>query len=203
MSRRRRDRERGNSLALAMIVLAALGTLSGLTLVSVQGSQVQIASERGHTIATYAAESGGAAAMDFLRKHIDLATGWTAYVSASNAHPPQPGLPGQNQAVGQPGNPFSLDMQASYQVEILNNLSDPGFEAGEDQDKRVVIRATGYGPDGAIAVLEWEITGQAVTGLGRPCSVYAQRGESEDDAGRNDCLGTINTSDTATFRPGG
>ena len=34
MSRRRRDRERGNSLALAMIVLAALGTLSGLTLVS-------------------------------------------------------------------------------------------------------------------------------------------------------------------------
>jgi hypothetical protein len=195
--------ERGNSLVLALIVLAALGTLSGLTLVSVQGGLGAIASERGHTIATYAAESGGAAAMDFLRKNINLASGWTAYVSPSNASPPQPNIPGNNQDVGAAGNPFSLDMQGAYQIEILNNPSDPGFAAGQDTDKRVTIRATGYGPDGATAVLEWELTGQSVTGLGRPCSVYAQRAESEDDSGRNDCLGVINTSDTATFRPGG
>lgn len=197
-----RHRERGNSLVLALIVLASLGTLSTLTVVTVKGGLSAVGSERFHAIAVYSAESGGAAAMDFLRKNINLATGWTSYVSPSNASPPQPNLPGNNQATGA-GNLFSPDMQGWYSVEILNNRSDPGFTAGEDQDKRIVIRSTGYGPDGAVAVVEWEITGQNVTGLGRPCSVYAQRNESEDDSGRNDCLGVINTGDTATFRPGG
>lgn len=199
----RRARERGNSLVLAMIVLAALGTLSAMTLVSVQGGLAAVSGDRAHAIAAYAAESGGAAAMDYLRKNINLTTGWTAYVSPNNATPPQPNLPGNNQDVGAPGNPFSLDIQGSYKVEILNNRGDPGFATGQDNDKRVIIRSTGAGPDGALVVLEWEITGQSVTGLGRPCSVYAQRAESEDDSGRNDCLGVINTGDTATFRPGG
>jgi len=200
---RRRDRERGNSLVLAMIVLTALGALGALTVVSVQGGIASASSDRFHAIAVYAAESGGAAAMDFLRKNINLTTGWKSYLSPSNATPPQPNLPGNNQDVGTGGNPFSSDMQGSYKVEILNNRSDTGFATGDDNDKRVIIRATGYGPNGAVAVVEWEITGQSVTGLGRPCSVYSQRNESEDDSGRNDCLGAINTGDTATFRPGG
>jgi hypothetical protein len=202
-SRPPRQPERGNSLVLAMIVLAALGTLSSLTVVSVQGGIATVGNERFHTIATYAAESGGAAAMDFLRKNINLTTGWKSYVSASNANPPQPNLPGNNQAIGTGGNLFSADMQGWYSVQILNNRSDSGFATGDDNDKRVVIRSTGYGPNGAVAVVEWEITAQNVTGMGRPCSVYSQKNESEDDSGRNDCLGVINTGDTATFRPGG
>jgi len=72
---RRRDRERGNSLVLAMIVLTALGALGALTVVSVQGGIASASSDRFHAIAVYAAESGGAAAMDFLRKNINLTTG--------------------------------------------------------------------------------------------------------------------------------
>jgi hypothetical protein len=200
---RARHRERGNSLVLALVVLGSLGTLSMMTVVTVKGGLATVGSERFHTIAVYAAESGGAAAMDFLRKHIHLATGWTSYVSASNASPPQPNLPGNNQVSGAGGNLFSPDVLGWYSVQILNNRGDPGFATGEDRDKRVVIRSTGYGPDGAVAIVEWEITGQNVTGLGRPCSMYAQRNQSEDDSGRNDCLGVINTGDTATFRPGG
>jgi Tfp pilus assembly protein PilX len=201
--RRPRDRERGNSLVLALIVLAALGTLSALTVVTVEGGIATAGNERFHTIAVYAAESGAATAMDFLRKNINLSSGWTSYVSARNASPPQPSLPGNNQDVGTAGNLFSADVPGWYSVQILNNRSDTGYVTGADNDKRIVIRSTGYGPNGAIAVIDWEITGQNVTGLGRPCSVYAQRDEAEDGSGRNDCLGVINTGDTATFRPGG
>ena len=198
-----RHRERGNSLMLALIVLAALGTLSALTVVSVQGGIATAGNERFHAIAVYAAESGGAAAMDFLRKNVNLTTGWKNYISPSNTSPQQPNLPGNNQLNGAAGNLFSADIMGWYSVTVLNNRSDTGYASGNDNDKRIVIRSTGYGPNGAVAVIEWEITAQNVTGLGRPCSVYAQRNESEDDSGRNDCLGTLNTGDTATFRPGG
>jgi hypothetical protein len=198
-----RHRERGNSMLLAMIVLTALGTLCALTVVSVQGGIATTGNDRFHAIAVYAAESGGMAAMDFLRRNLNLSTGWTAFVSPSNTSPPQPGLAGNNQDVGTSGNLFSTDMPGWYSVQVLNNRTDSGFTTGNDNDKRVVIRSTGYGPNGALAVLEWEITGQGAAGLSRPCSVYGQRNEAEDGSGRNDCLGTINTGDTATFRPGG
>jgi hypothetical protein len=190
-------------MLLALIVLGALGTLSALTVVSVQGGLATAGNDRYHAIAVYAAESGGAAAMDFLRSTISQSTGWTSYVSASNASPKQPTFPGNNKAVGATGNLFSVDTLAWYSVQILNNRTDSGFVAGTDNDKRVVIRATGYGPNGAVAVIEWDISGANALGMGRPCSVYAQKNESEDDSGRNDCLGVINTGDTATFRPGG
>jgi hypothetical protein len=190
-------------MILAMIVLAALGTLSSLTVVTVQGGIATAGNDRFHLIAVYAAESGGAAAMDFLRKNINLTTGWKIYVSANNAIPPQPSLPGNNQGVGTVGNVFAADMPGWYSVQILNNRTDSGFATANDNDKRVVIRSTGYGPNGAVAVVEWEITASNATGLGRPCSVYSQKNESEDGSGRNDCLGVLNTGDTATFRPGG
>jgi hypothetical protein len=190
-------------MILAMIVLGVLGTLSSLTVVTVQGGIATAGADRFHRIAIYAAESGGAVAMDYLRKNINLATGWAAFVSPSNGNPPQPSVPGNNQDVGAAGNLFSSDIQGWYSVQVLNNRADSGYATGADNDKRVVIRSTGYGPNGAVAVVEWEITAQNVTGLGRPCSVYSQRDESEDGSGRNDCLGALNTADTATFRPGG
>lgn len=191
-------------MVLAMIVLAALGTLSSLTVVTVQGGIATAGNDRFHSIAVYAAESGAAAAMDFLRKNVNSSTGWKAYITANNASPlPEPPVPGNNQDAGTANNLFSSDMQGSYKIQIMNNRGDTGFAAGNDDDKRVVIRSTGFGPNGAIAIVEWEISAQNITGMGRPCSVYAQRNESEDDSGRNDCLGAINTGDTATFRPGG
>jgi hypothetical protein len=190
-------------MLLAMIVLTALGTLSSLTVVTVQGGIATAGNDRFHSIAEYAAESGGMAAVDFLRRNLNLSTGWTAFVSPSNTNPPQPSVPGNNQDVGTSGNLFSADMPGWYSVQVLNNRNDSGFASGNDNDKRVVIRSTGYGPNGAVAVVEWEITGQGAAGLSRPCSVYGQRNEAEDGSGRNDCLGVINTGDTATFRPGG
>jgi hypothetical protein len=190
-------------MMLATIVLAALATLSGLTVVSVQGGIATSSNDRFHTIAVYAAESGGAAAMDFLRRNVNKASGWTAFVTPSNASPQQPAFPGNNAAIGTPASLFSLDMQASFSVQILNNRSDTGYVAGTDEDDRVIIRSTGYGPNGAIAVIEWEISAGAITGLGRPCPAYAQGDVSEDGAGRNDCLGTVDTGVTQTMRPGG
>jgi hypothetical protein len=171
--------------------------------VSVQGGIATTGNDRFHAIAVYAAESGASAAMDFLRKNINSSTGWTAYVSPSNSNPPQPAVTGNNQDVGTAGNQFSADILGSYSVQILNNRGDTGYAAGIDNDKDVIIHSTGYGPNGAVAAVEWEISAAHANTTGRPCSVYSQLGESEDDSGRNDCLGVINTGDTATFRPGG
>src|SRR4051794_29233978 len=82
---KRRAPERGNAIVLAMIVLTALGTASGLTVVSVQGGIATATNDRAHTIATYAAESGGAVGMEYLRTNVNAGTGWSAFISASNA----------------------------------------------------------------------------------------------------------------------
>jgi hypothetical protein len=198
----RRTSERGSAMLLAMIVLTALATLSGLTVVSVKGGISTTSNHRFRAIAVYAAESGGAVATDYLRRHISRQKGWTAYVTANNASPIAPPFAGNNVPWGQSGNLFTIDQQGWFSVQIYNNRSDPGFATGQDSDARVIIRSTGHGPDGAIAILEWEISGSGVNGLGRPCPAYGQRGISEDGAGRNDCLGTLNITDTATLRPG-
>jgi hypothetical protein len=201
--RPKRQRQRGNAMILSMIVLTGLATLSGLTVVSVQGGIATTGNDRFHTIAQYAAESGGAAAMDFMRKNYDHATYWSAFVEPYNVNNPTPNVFGNGALPGTANNLFSPDMNAWFRVEIFNNRNDLGYSAGADQDKRVVIRSTGYGPNGAIAIIEWEIQADAASGYGRPCPGYGQKGMSEDGAGRNDCLGVINTLDTATFSPGG
>jgi hypothetical protein len=190
-------------MVLAMIVLTALATLSALTVVSVQGGIATSSNDRFHTIALYAAESGGAVAMDYLRKNVDSVKGWSAYVTLNNSNPKQPPVPGNNAAPGAAGNPFSPDMQASYNITIYNNRNDPKLSTtGEDGDFRIIIRSTGYGPNGAMAILEWEITAGNVSGIQTPCEVYAQKGMSESGAGRNDCLGSVSNNVTST-KPGG
>lgn len=196
-----RQRERGNSIVLALVILSALGLLASLTVLSVRGGIQTTGNDRFHAIAQYAAESGGAVAMDYLRANLDPTTGWRAFVSAGNATPPVPAaIPGNDVASGTAGNPFSDDLRASYKVEIYNNRSDPGFATGYDDDKRVILRSTGYGPDGAAVIVEWEIKSSLAT-TQRPCPTYGQKGESEDNSGRNDCLGAIDTTQRATFTP--
>jgi hypothetical protein len=194
--RTKRNPQRGNSLILALIVMSALGTLSMLTVAGVRSGMKTGGNDRFHTIAMYAAESGGAAAMDYLRGVVDKTTGFTTILQS----PELVEIVGNNQLPGDPENPFSPELDAYYRVEIANNRGDGGFATSVDTDKRVVIRATGYGPDGAAAVIEWDI--QAVGGrVQRPCPVYAQKGQSEDNTGRNDCLGQIDTSQQSSFAP--
>ena len=80
----RRKPERGNTLVLSTIVMSALGTLAVLTVVNVQGGMQSNSTDRFHQIAVYAAESGGAAGMEYLRANMDATTGWASLISASN-----------------------------------------------------------------------------------------------------------------------
>jgi hypothetical protein len=183
---------------LALVILSALGTLGMLTVGGVRAGIKTTGNDRFHSIALYAAESGGAAAMDYLRGVVDPTTGFTALLQSGQPSPDE--IVGNNKLPGATGNPFSDDMHAYYRVEISNNRSDSGYATSTDNDKRVVIRATGYGPDGAVAIIEWDLA-SAGGRITRPCPVYAQKGQSEDNAGRNDCLGTIDTSQSSSFAP--
>src|SRR5690349_10629873 len=90
-----RDPQRGNSLLLALIVMSALATLGSLTVVSMQSSIQMSTNDRAQTIAMYAAESGAAVAMNFLRRTFDAsgtppyggATSWSTYCTANNQPP--------------------------------------------------------------------------------------------------------------------
>ena len=138
-------------MIVMLIVLVALGTIAGLTVISVQGGAAQMSAQRFSAIALYAAESGAAAAMSWVRdrhegeKHLSLA------LSA-----PTPAIPGNGARPGEPGNLLSDDQQAWYEVTLLNNPGDPGG-VGIDTDDIVVIQATGHGPGGALRRVEWAV----------------------------------------------
>lgn len=206
--RRTSVRERGNALLVALIALTGLISLAGITVLSVQGGIATSASDRFNAIALYSAESGAAAGMDYLRKNITISGGFgrfpSTFISPSNNAPPQlTDIPGNNKPPGDPANLFAPQLQAWYTVEILNNRGDSGYAAGLDQDGILIIRATGHGPDGATAQVEWEINGNGSTSATTPCPSYAQKDMAENGAGANDCLSTVNATSTATYRPGG
>jgi Tfp pilus assembly protein PilX len=157
--RPRRNRERGNSLLLALIVMSSLATLGSLTVVSVQSSLKSSTNERSQTIAMYAAESGAAATIHYLRTHFDDNNAWNALVNVNNV-PTVLAAPELNSSGALPGtsdNPFSLDQNAWFSVELINNLEDPDVAAGNDTDAQIIIRSTGHGPQGSVAIVEWEV----------------------------------------------
>ena len=129
--------------------MSSLAALGSLTVVSVQSSLKSSTNGRSQTIAMYAAESGGAVAMDYLRSVFDANLAWGSLV-----HPGNISLSVVPNLVT---NPFSSDQNASYSVELLNNRNDPGFDAGTDEDAQIIIRSTGHGPQGSVAILEWEV----------------------------------------------
>jgi hypothetical protein len=178
-----------------MLALVALVSLGGLTTLSVQGGLASSGHDRFRAIALYAAESGAAMGMDYLRRRVDAATGWAAFVSPGNSTPQSPvDLPGNNAAPGQVENPFDPALKAWYQVQILNNVNDPGFTGGSDDDNQIILRVTGYGPNGAMAQIEWDVRAGGTIGLGRPCPTYAQGNIDADGAGLNECMGTISNT---------
>jgi hypothetical protein len=174
---RARASEQGGVILVAMVVLSTLSILAGLTVMSTESGLATMKTQRFHTIAEYAAESGAAAAMVFLRDKYDVdGTGagpkYSAQISANNLNPPSPpGIAGNNLGVGVAGNPFSNDMQAHYRVMLLNNRADPGFSAGVDSDGIIQIYVNGFGPDGSIASMVWEIQGTGTVGVGAPLTL--------------------------------
>lgn len=165
-----RDRQRGNSLVLALIVMSALATLGSLTVVSVQSSLKTSTNDRAQAIALYAAESGAAYAMDFLRANwpppappppTPPPTGWTPYLKGNIPVAPDPLFPTNRAMPGTGGNPFSPDQNAWFDIQLINNSTDPGYNPNPNTDKdtdwQIVIQSTGHGPLGSVAIVEWEV----------------------------------------------
>jgi hypothetical protein len=203
----RRNPERGNSLVLAMLVMSALGVLAMLTVMTVRSAMQSTSNDRFHTVAIYAAESGGAAAMVFLRANADPTTKWSAFVDPvpSGTQPVETarfesGILGNGALPGATGNPFAAGMNAYYEVSIYNDRGDTGLVAGDDNNAHIIIRSVGHGPDGAMAIIEWEVTTEPIV-TSTPCRVYAQESQAEDNSGTNTCIGTIDTTQSATFIP--
>ena len=153
----RRDHQRGNSLLLALIVMSSLATLGSLTVVSVQSSLKASTNDRAGSIAMYAAESGIALAIEFLRTNWTGPGSWMTYIRPSNSPKVFPPFPSNGAQPTSTDNPFGADQNASFQVETLNNRGDTGYLLGTDDDDQILLRATGHGPQGSVAIIECEI----------------------------------------------
>jgi hypothetical protein len=196
-------RERGGAMVVAMISMVSLLGLGMVTILTLEGGMSAASNDRFKTVALYAAESGAAAGMAFLRERYTTGQRWTELVSPKNADPVAPEeLPGNGVDDGEDGL-FSQGSSAWYEVTILNNVADPGFEDGADQDGRVVLRSVGHGPNGATSIVELEVIARGnAAAIGRPCPGYAQRGLAEDNGGRNDCLGQVDSTIVVSVQPG-
>ncbi len=193
-------------MLVAMVALMALLSLGSLTVLSVRGGQTAAGHDRFTSIARYSAESGIAAGMEFLRANLDPDVMWSAQVSPYNETILMPAqILGNGIRPGEDGNPLSSDMNAWYEVEILNNETDPRFAAEEnnDSDGRVRLRARGHGPNGTVTVIEMEVAlSGALASAEVPCPSYAQKNITAHGTGHNPCLGTIESTNVATFKPG-
>lgn len=215
----RRSKERGSIMVVAMLVLTALVGVGGLTVLSVRGGLAGSGQERFKTMALYAAESGAAVAMQYLRANVAQTGFWTTVVNQSNIPPfvpldlpgngAEPNNPNNLFTQGVPGTPGNPAMDAWYEVAIFNNEDDAGFDApgGVDTDGRVIIEVTGYGPNNVAAQIRWEVRvrkpGEGGNiGLGQGCGgPSGQAGGGADGTG-NDCGSAINPGSTGTNKLG-
>ena len=199
-------------LATSAVILAGLIGVAGLSVLSVQRSLGVSGQQRGHSQALHAAEAGIAAGATFLRRHLSVGSNWGAYVQI-NCSPKEkdlgsctgvtpPDLVGNSALPGDPNNPFDPTANAWYEVTLFNNATDPKFGIGGDADGIIIMRSTWHGPDGARVVLEVEVGGSGSSNADAQCVGYGQAGMSELNSGRNDCLGAINSGDSATTDPG-
>ncbi len=190
-------------MVVTMVSLVGLIGVGGVALLASQSDLSGTAHDRFQTVALHAAEAGVAAAMDALRGQHDPNDHWTTLVTPEN-HDVElcDTIAGNGVQPGEEGNMFSADRQSWYEVEIQNNVSDPGFATGEDDDSRVVIRSTGHGPNRARVILEVEVSGRnLLVDQNQMCAGYGQRGLDADGSGRDDCMGVVDSGSTATFRP--
>jgi hypothetical protein len=157
-------------MLVMLTVMVALGTIAGLTVISVQGGSATTNAQRFSSMALYAAESGAAAAMQYLKANVHLPGAAQPYfsdlVNKNNDPPPSPPeIPGNNILPGAAGNLLSNDQQGWYEVTLLNNPNDPGIGSDTQRDRDGIIRiqVTGHGPNGAMKKIEWEV--RSLTGV--------------------------------------
>jgi Tfp pilus assembly protein PilX len=195
--------QRGSTMVVAMVSLVGLIGVGGVALLATQSDLSGTAHDRFQTVALHAAEAGVAAAMDALRTQHDDSSHWSALVEPENQDVELcDTIAGNGVPPGEEGYLFSPDRNAWYEVHIQNNVSDPGFAAGDDDDARVVIRSTGHGPNQARVILEVEVSGRnLMVDPNQMCAGYGQRGLDADGSGRDDCMGVVDSGSTTTFRP--
>ncbi|RMH40430.1 MAG: hypothetical protein D6689_13815, partial [Deltaproteobacteria bacterium] len=76
--------ERGSVMLVAMVTLVGLLGIGGLAILSIQSGQSATGHERFRRVARYAAESGIAAGMEYLRDALQPGTLWSAEVVPNN-----------------------------------------------------------------------------------------------------------------------
>jgi len=190
-------------MLVAMTTLSGLLAIATVTLVKVKRGIKASSQSRFQSVALFSAESGVSAGMDFLRSNSDPTTYYTSLVSANNSTIQSPtGIAGNAIASGATGSLFTGDIPMSFTVSILNNEDDTGYAAGTDDDGIVILRSVGRGPGTSMVEIEVKVEGANVLNTSRPCPGYAQKGIAEDGAGRNDCLGVIDSAIKTTFTPG-
>jgi hypothetical protein len=170
-----RDGQRGSILMVSLLALVALLGLGVVTMLAVRSDSAASGHGRFHQMALYAAESGVHAAMDFMKVTCANGGELSDFMEPSNVNPQSPaGIFGNHIVHGQPGNPFSSG-NVWYEVTLLNNATDPGYVAGDDEDGQVVVRAVGHGPNNVTTMVEAEVL--ALSCLVMFCEKeYAQQG---------------------------
>lgn len=201
----RGDRQAGGVMAAAVILLAGLAAVTGLTVLSVKRSLNATTQQRAHAQAVSAAESGLIVASKKLR---DLRA-----ANPNSTFTPVLADPSQWNTVygaGRASGPLSEypfgERQLGYDIEYRNNAGDTGG-ATEDKDMTIIIVVTGCtganvitsggvnkacaNPSGAVARIEVEVA-VVGTGSGGLIGGYAQQNQNE--------LGTatLSTNITAT-----
>src|SRR5262245_48617200 len=86
----RRRGERGAAMIVVMTVMLTLAGVAAITLVGVQSEMRSAGSTRFRQAALYAAESGVASGMDFLRGRCNATTRFSDWVEPSADDPQQP-----------------------------------------------------------------------------------------------------------------
>jgi Tfp pilus assembly protein PilX len=202
---RKRDPEKGAALVLTMITIAALLGLGAVTLLTMQAELVSSGQTRFQAQALYAAESGVAAGIDYLRNSCSPTEMFSASISPGNAAPPTPPadqLLGNGIKPGETGSLFGASSQLWYDVSILNNINDTGLADGIDSDGVVILRSTGHGPDNATVALEVEVVGADC--IGKFCAQeFAQRNITARNDANAICSKRVeSTATTRTLSPG-
>ncbi len=191
--------QRGSVMVIAMVTLSGLLAVAALTLVKVKRGLNASSQARFQSMALFAAESGIAAGMEYLRGN-NVGSNFTAVLDTTPTG--STGIAGNTILSGQTNSLFSSDVEMSFTASILNNTDDPSFAIGVDSDNIVVLHVVGRGPGNSMVVLDVATAGIPLGSTGRPCPGYAQGNISEDGSGRNDCLDTIISTDVQTYTPG-
>lgn len=196
-----RNPERGAALALTLIAITALLGLGALTVLGMRTELLSSGQSRFNQAALYAAESGAAAGVDFLRTNCKTVSFFSEWIMPRNENPQSPdAIVGNNKRPGQDGNPFLAELDTWYSVKVYNNVSDKDYNIGKDSDGTVILHSTGYGPDQTVATIELEVKNDVCTGEFCATS-YAQRGLDAYNDSYSACSSQVQSTSMRQLTP--